>query len=99
VQLGDEGVDDHDADEDDEHAKGPQSGCGARAERRWWYGPGGLGSELVAFEVHDQLVLEALLGLQVLLWNAGAVVCVVHDGFLCRHELMRWTVWRKESMP
>ena len=60
------------ADEDDEHAQRPQAGRGSCAERGAWHGPGGFGYELVALEVHDQLVLEALLRLQVLLADVGA---------------------------
>ena len=51
------------------------------AERGARHGPGGFGYELVALEVHDQLVLEALLRLQVLLWYVGGVrVRRVDDG-------------------
>src|SRR5271170_5444812 len=72
VQLVDEGVDNHQADEDDEHSQRPQPGCGARAECGSRYGPGGFGHELVALQMHDQLVLEALLRLQVALADRGA---------------------------
>ena len=55
-------------------------GCGAFAECGSRYGPGGLGYELVALAVGDLLGLEALRWLQVLLWDAGVLVCVAHDG-------------------
>ena len=56
--------------------------AGAWAERGAWHGPGGFGDELVALEVHDQLVLEALLRLQVLLADVGAAAFVARDGRL-----------------
>ncbi len=72
MKLVDEGVDDHQADEDDEDSQCPQSGRGSCAELGARYGPGGCRYELVALQVQDQLVLEALLRLQVLLADAGA---------------------------
>ena len=56
AQLVDEGVDDHEADEDGKDAKRPQSGGGAGAERRSRHGPGGFGDELAALQGRDRLV-------------------------------------------
>jgi hypothetical protein len=84
VQLVDEGVDDHEADEDGKDPERPQSGCGGCAECGPRYGPGGFGYELAMLEMHDLLVLEALRWLQVLLWEPRALACVVHDGCFCR---------------
>ena len=39
VKLFDEGIDNHRADEDDEHSQGPQCGCRAGAERGALYRP------------------------------------------------------------
>src|ERR1035438_10387915 len=79
--------------------RGIDGGCGACAEGVSRYGPGGFGDELAALEVHDLLVLGALWWLRVLLWDAGALVCVVHDGCFCPYQPMRWVTCRKESMP
>src|ERR1700730_3283923 len=98
VQLVDEGVDDHHADEDDEDAKRPQCRCGAWAQCSSRHGSGGFDHELVALEIHDQLVIKALPWPEILLLDGRAVVHFV-GGRLCPHEPMIWVVIRKESMP
>jgi len=90
AQLVDEGVNDHETDEDDKDAKRPQSGGRTGTERRARHGPGGFGDELTALQVPDRLVPVFL---RVRLAAAGALACV------CRHGPMRWTACRKESMP
>jgi hypothetical protein len=61
VQLLDERVDDHGADDYDKYSKRPQGPLGAWSESGSGYRPGGFGYELTSFQVYDQLIFEALM--------------------------------------
>jgi len=71
-----------------------------RSERGAWDGPRGLGDELVALEVHDQLVLlAARVRLAVAAAERPGAVEVAVGCCARRHGPITWVLSRKESMP